>query len=188
MLSVAEIVERIEKVDMLGLLGVRPGDKDPNIAVVEFWRLGGAFQNDRERKISMVIDPEREGLEHELFFFVPPVEECEPGEMALTIYMDANNRVFHGAYSWKAGEKGDVIFSYALPIPTGANDFPDSSLFGRLLKDMYYGLLFRELKHITSRVSEDLMMSDKEKEEKIKKAVAMVERLTGPQEEECEGV
>jgi len=45
MITVAEIVERVEKVDMMGLLGVRP--KDDVIAIVDLWRIGGAFQNDR---------------------------------------------------------------------------------------------------------------------------------------------
>ena len=187
MISVAEIVERIEKVDMLGLISVHPDAEGRNFAEVQMWRLGGAFQNDRERIITMFIDPARDDLDNELFFFVPPLEECDPNDIALTIFMDANAQVFHGGHSWQPGEN-KVVFYYAMPIPTDVTDFPDTALFARLLKDMYKGLLFRELKQFKMRIDEDLMLSPEERDTKRKKADDMVGRLVGPREEDCEGV
>ncbi len=181
MITVEQIVERVEQANLHGLVSVKEGDSG-EFAVVDFWRLAGAFRNDRKSVIHMIIDPAKKGLENELFFYVPPLEECEPGDIALTMYMDANMKCYHGAHRWD--DDKDVIFSYAMPVPAGQSDFPDAALLERLLKDMYESLLFREIKRMEMRISDDDMLSDEEKKAKFEKVRDMYRCLTGPKVEE----
>lgn len=181
MIMVKQIVERVGQSNLHGLLSVKEADSG-EYAIVDFWRLAGAFRNDRKSVIHMIVDPARKGLENELFFYVPPLETCEPGDIALTIYMDANMKCYHGAHRWDSDK--DVVFTYAMPVPTGQSDFPDAALLERLLKDMYEGLLFREIKHMEIRISNDDMLSDEEKKAKFEKVRDMYRRLTGPKAED----
>ncbi len=177
MLSVKQIVERVRQVDIEGILDVQDTGKH---ATVLFLRIVGALKGDKERKISMVIDPEPQIFENELLFFAPGLERCEPFEKSLTLYMDANNHVWHGAHDWKAGAPGTVNFRYAMPIPPGNDDFPDVAIFHRLLKDMYEGLLFHELKLHEQNTLKDELMSDEEKENRIKRIADAYLNLVGP--------
>ena len=178
MITVTELVDRIRQVDMHGLLDVKPSDNG-DFLLVEFWRLGGAFRDDRSKKLTMVIDPAKEGLEGELFFYAPTLEKCKPKELALTMYMDADARFFHGKHAWSASEE-DVFFAYAMPLPDDTAEFPSPALFERLLKDMYRGLLFREVKSFQLRIEDDDMLSEEEKTAKHEQVEAMIKRLTGP--------
>ena len=181
MITVKQIVERVGQANIHGLLSVEAEEND-KYAILRFWRIAGAFRNDRKVSIGMVIDPAKKGLENELFFYVPPLEKCEPGEIALTMYMDANMHCLHGAHRWD--DDKDVLFTYAMPVPAGDSDFPDAALLERLLKDMYEGLLFREVKDIELRVHKDDMLSDEEKKAKWEKVAEMYRRLTGPKVED----
>jgi len=182
-MNVDTLCQRVSQVNLHGILKVEPRvvTEDGKKAVeVSFWRIRGAFKNDKDLKIIMIIDPT--GPNGDLYFFVPPLEECEPRELALTIYMDANMHTVYGAHRWRASEKGNVVFSYALPLPPEVEDFPDVVLFERLLKDMYEGLLFRELKEHEIRIGHDDMMSEEEKQEKYGRILAIYRMLTGPKE------
>jgi hypothetical protein len=176
-----KILDRVKQVDIFGILNVSKAkirnDGSEGI-IIEFWRIRGAFKNDREEKISMALDPDGPG--GDLYFVVPPLDSCKPGDMDLTIYMDANMRTIHGAHRWKASEKGEVVFSYSLPLPPGNDDFPDVELFHRLLVDMYEGLLFPEIKDWEFRILRDDMLSEEEKKAKNKKVFEMYKKLTGP--------
>ena len=180
-MNIDSLLAAVKQVDLCGILRVEKKTVTRGGAegiVIHFWRIRGAFKNDHEEHITMLIDPDGPG--GDLYFYVPPLAECDPGDMALTIYMDANMKTVHGAHRWQAGKKGDVMFSYALPLPPGVNDFPGTALFQRLLGDMYEGLLFRELKEFEFRIDGDDMLSDGEKKEKFEKVFQMYKRLTSP--------
>lgn len=179
MLSVQQIVERVRQVDIEGILEVQDAG---GYATVAFLRILGALKGDKERRITMVIDPkpENDRLENELVFFVPGLERCEPFEKSLTVYMDANNHTWHGAHAWKAGEQGVVSFRYVMPVPPENDDFPDIALFQRLLKDMYGGLLFHELKHLEQNTANDDLLSDEDKKNRLERIKSAILSLIGP--------
>ncbi len=186
MITVHEIIERIQAVDMHGLLNAAKGNGE--YALVEFWRIAGAFRDDRDRKISMIIDPAHENLENELWFYVPPLAECKPNDEMLTVFMDANMRTPHGGFSWDDGDDGDVIYSYAMPLPPESTDYPDSAILHRVLRDIYKGLLFPELRVLHTKIVRDDMLSDDERKSKIEQLMEMNKRLLGPRESDTEGV
>lgn len=184
-MKVDTLFNRVKQVDLYGLLEVEKAKikEDGTEGVwVRFWRIGGAFKKDKTARISMVLDPDGPG--GDLFFYAPSLEKCEPRDIALTIYMDANKRTIHGAHRWEAGEKGAVIFSYSLPLPPDNDDFPGTGLLQELLKDMYEGLLFRELKDLEMRIDRDDMLTEEEKKAKFAKVMEMFKRLTNPKKDD----
>jgi len=185
-LSIDTILERVEEVDLAGLLGVKKqqyGGRD--VVAVEFWRIRGAFRNDKDATITLVIDPD--GPHGDLFFLAPNLDECEPRSLDLTIYMDANLHTVYGAHRWDP-EDNEIRFSYTLPVPADGDDFPDVATFQRLLKDMYEGLIFHEIKKIQFSIGSDDMLSDDEKKEKVERLLAMYKRLTNPEAGEDDAV
>jgi hypothetical protein len=176
--------ERVKEVDITGILGVKKHEtgKDDgskaNVALVEFWRLGGAFKEDKNKKINMIIDPD--GPEGDLFFYVPNLEECEFNESALSIYMDANDATWYGAHRWKPENNGEVYFSYSLPVSTSDDSFPDIQTLQRILKNIYRSLLFNEKKIMQLRIANGDYLSEEEKKAHIKRIQQMYEDLINP--------
>ena len=82
-----------------------------------------------------------------------------------------------------------VHFTYALPLSDDTVDFPNTEMFQHMLQDMYESFLFPEYKSVELHtMKDDIMMTDEEKDERMKKVKEIYDRLTSPSAEEDEAI
>ncbi len=181
-LALDTLVQRLEDVNLGGIVSIERGTvgrESREVALVKFLRMKGAFREDNEIVITMIVDPD--GPFGDLYFLAPTMDTCDPFDRDLTAYIDANAHTPYGAHRWEAAqEQGDVNFSYSLPLPEDTSDFPDAQLLQRILENMYISLLFYEVKMLQRQIAGDDMLSDDEKLAKIEKAREVFARITNP--------
>ncbi|MEI6809831.1 MAG: hypothetical protein WCN95_14020 [bacterium] len=177
------LCKHLKAVNLTGLLNVKKDkitDDGQEGVILTLWRLRGALKNDKEKDITLIVDPDGPG--GDLFFIARGLAECEAYDKVMTVYMDANHQCFHGAHRWSPKDN-EVHFSFALPIPAGADDFPDQDLVKRLVTDMYEGLLFPELRLLMQAVDKDEVDGEEDKKKKIQKITALYRSLTSSKSE-----
>jgi hypothetical protein len=179
--DISMLFERVKQVDLEGIVEVTQetaGEDDQQIIVVKLFRLRGAFKNDKADCFRMFIGVDSpEARPNDLRFLVPRVEECEATSIELTIYMDANNKLYFGAHKWNPEDKM-VSFSYALIVPADLPDFPDTPLLQRMLQNMYEGLLFHDVKRMEWSIGADDMLSEEDKKVKATRLHDVYKKLT----------
>lgn len=175
-MTAAQLLQRIQSVDISGLVRAEIITfSDGEMVQVKLQRLRGAIRDDASMQLTMLIDPSDQ--HGDLFFVAPNLEECDPFDKALTIYMDANDKVRYGKHWWNPKSK-NVSFAFALPLPAGIEDFPDTSLLQRMLTDMYEGLLWPEVKTLEFKIADNDLSNPEEKQQQLSKVAEHYMRLT----------
>ncbi len=179
------LLDSAKAANIEGIVDVRKtvvGEERQEIVAIDFLRLKGAFRNDKNMSFRMIVGVDNPSEQpNDLRFLVVNLNQCEPRSLDLTIYMDANGKSRFGAHKWNP-ETGNISFTYTLPIPEGAEGFPDSETLQQILQEMYTSLLFYELKQLHIQILQDDMLSDDECRAKRKKLQTAHDRLIGPRE------
>ena len=197
-IDIDSLLERVKNIDIEGIVGISKDevgedDQKQYIILVKLLRFSGAFQNNKEACINLVIgNTNIDAPYEEITFVAPGLERCKPGDLSLTIYMDANSQTSYGAHRWSVDnsedQSGKVSFGYRLPIPNDLDGYPDTKTLHRIVLEIYHSLLFFEFKRYELNIENDQMLDGPGKQEKLEKLHEMHKRITGPKNPDDESV
>ena len=193
-INLDSLMEKVKQVDIEGLVDVQKDKTDKgeqDIILVMLQRIRGAFKNDKDDHLTMIIGEDNPEASYDnIVFVVTSIEDCKAGAFSLTVYMDANTKTLFGAHKWSptSNSEGRVSFTYYLPVPKDAKNYPDVETLQRLLAGMYESLLFPEYKMVDLNTDNDDMMTEEEKKEKMKRVDKLYDRLISPKRSDDEAV
>ena len=177
------LIENLKQVDLPGIVSVEKQtvgqEETQEVAIVRLLRLKGHLRKDTDSSMAMIVGLDSvEDPDPELRFLVLGLEDCEPQELALTIYMDANKETKYGGHKWESDKGGRVSFTYSMPLPEGVSGFPGVRLLRKVLQGIHRSLLFREFKNMELRIHHDDMLTDDERLAKAQMLTQVYNELT----------